>query len=113
MPMTPDSKQVRRALNSGQFVPFFQPIVAVRTAELVGFEVLARWDHPDTGIIAPDVFMPLAEKEGWIRELTAIIVRSAFVSAAEELPAPLTISINISPLELHHAELTQQIVRHL
>ena len=107
--MTPDSQQVRRALNSGQFVPFFQPIVAVRTGKLVGFEVLARWDHPEMGIIAPDVFIPLAEKDGWIRELTAIIIRSAFASAAALLPSPLTISINISPLELHDAELTQQI----
>jgi PAS domain S-box-containing protein len=107
--MTPDSQQLRRALNSGQFVPFFQPIVAVRTGKLAGFEVLARWDHPDIGIIAPDVFIPLAERDGWIRELTAIIVRSAFASAAALLPSPLTISINISPLELHQAELTQQI----
>src|SRR5580704_662524 len=107
--MTPDAQQVRRALNSGQFVPFFQPIVAVRTGKLAGFEVLARWDHPDIGIIAPDVFIPLAEKDGWIGELTAIIIRSAFASAAALLPSTLTISINISPLELHRAELTQQI----
>src|ERR1019366_5021526 len=107
--MTPDAQQVKRALTSGQFVPFFQPVVAVRTGKLAGFEVLARWDHPDIGIIAPDVFIPLAERDGWIRELTAIIVRSAFASAAALLPSPLTISINISPLELHDAELTQQI----
>jgi len=108
MPMTPDSQQVRRALNHGQFVPFFQPIVAVRTGKVAGFEVLARWDHPETGIIGPDVFIPLAEKDGWIRELTGIIGRSAFASAAALLPSPLTISINISPLELHDAELTQR-----
>jgi two-component system NtrC family sensor kinase len=96
-------------LNSRQFVPFFQPIVAVRTAGLVGFEILARWDHPEMGIIGPDVFIPLAEKDGWIRELTSIIVRGAFVAAAEQLPAPLTISINVSPLELHHAEMALQI----
>src|ERR1700684_2908624 len=107
--MIPDSQQVRRALNSGQFVPFFQPIVAVRTGKLAGFEVLARWDHPEMGLIAPEVFIPLAEKDGWIRELTAIIVRSAFASAAALLPSPLTIFINISPLELHPAELTQPI----
>jgi EAL domain-containing protein (putative c-di-GMP-specific phosphodiesterase class I) len=87
MPMTPDSQQVRRALDSGQFVPFFQLIVAVRTGELAGFEVLARW----------------------VRELTTIIIRSAFASAATLLPSPLTISINISPLALHDAELTQRI----
>ena len=54
--MTHDSQQVRRALNSGQFVPFFQPIVAVRTGKLAGFEVLARWDHPEVGLIAPAGF---------------------------------------------------------
>jgi EAL domain-containing protein (putative c-di-GMP-specific phosphodiesterase class I) len=105
--MTPDAQQVKRALTSGEFVPLFQPVVAVRTGKLAGFEVLARWDHPEIGIIAPDVFIPMAERDGWIRELTAIIVGSAFASAAALLPSPLTISINISRLELHDAELTQ------
>jgi sensor c-di-GMP phosphodiesterase-like protein len=40
------------------------------------------------GIIAPDVFVPLAEKDGWIRELTTMIIRSAFASAATLLPSP-------------------------
>jgi EAL domain-containing protein (putative c-di-GMP-specific phosphodiesterase class I) len=110
MPITPNSQQVRHALDTGQFVPFFQPIAAVRTGELAGFEVLARWDHPDLGIIGPGAFIPLAERDGWIGELTTIIVRSAFAAAAALLPSPLTISINISPLELHDAELPQRIV---
>ena len=46
---------IRFGLEHGQFLPFFEPQVDLRTGEIVGFEVLARWSHPLSGIIGPDV----------------------------------------------------------
>src|SRR3954453_543104 len=53
---------IRFGLDHGQFVPYFEPQVDLATGEIVGFEVLARWKHPLSGIIGPDVFIPVAEE---------------------------------------------------
>jgi len=66
------------ALRKGQFVPYFQPIVLMRTGQLAGFEVLARWKHPELGLVSPDRFVFLAEKHGWIDALTQELLRKAF-----------------------------------
>lgn len=89
------------ALRNGQFVPYFQPIVHIRTGQLEGFEILARWEHPDLGLIQPDEFIPSAEKYGWIDALTQELLRSAF-AMAPFIPEALTLSINISPVQLRN-----------
>src|SRR3569833_2058335 len=98
-----EGSQVRRALDTGQFTPFFHPLVVLRTGKTAGFEVLARWNHPEFGMITPSIFIPLAERDGWIDELIREIVRQAFRA---EIPAPLTLSVNISPLQLRHSNLS-------
>jgi diguanylate cyclase (GGDEF)-like protein/PAS domain S-box-containing protein len=92
-------KSARSALLKGQFVPYFQPIVMIRSGQLSGFEVLARWEHPRRGLIPPDQFIHLAEKHGWIDALMEQILRKTF-AAASFIPHPLTLSFNISPLQL-------------
>ena len=57
---------LRAAIERGQIVPYFQPIVSLHNSELWGFEMLARWLHPDKGLILPDRFIPLAESSGLI-----------------------------------------------
>ena len=52
---------IRFGLEHGQFLPYFEPQVDLATGAIVGFEVLARWSHPLSGIIGPDVFIPVAE----------------------------------------------------
>jgi diguanylate cyclase (GGDEF)-like protein/PAS domain S-box-containing protein len=93
------ARSARSALLKGQFVPYFQPIVVIRSGQLSGFEVLARWEHPRRGLIPPDQFIHLAEKHGWIDALTEQILRKTF-AAAPFIPHPLTLSMNISPLQL-------------
>jgi two-component system NtrC family sensor kinase len=100
-----EASHVRRALDTGQFAPFFQPLVVLRTGKTAGFEVLARWNHPDFGMITPSIFIPLAERDGWIDELIWEIVRQAFRSAVA-IPAPLTLSVNISTVQLGHPNLS-------
>jgi PAS domain S-box-containing protein len=97
-----------RGLQNGEFVPYFQPLIIIRTGQLAGFEMLARWNHPTAGVIAPDDFIPLAERDGWIGELTQALLRKGFAAAAS-LHQPLTIALNISPVLLHDGKLPEQI----
>jgi diguanylate cyclase (GGDEF)-like protein/PAS domain S-box-containing protein len=95
---------VNRALSEGQFVPFFQPLITLRTGQLAGFEVLARWQHPEAGLVPPDRFIAMAEQDGWIDALTRQILEKALAAAAG-IPAALTLAINISPLQLRDPHL--------
>lgn len=104
------SKGFARGLESGEFVPCFQPVVLLRTGELTSFEVLARWRHPQIGTIPPDTFVPMAEAEGWIGDLTAVLTTQAF-QAASALPHPVRVSVNVSEGQLQDGTLPQQIER--
>ncbi len=73
---------LRRAIDQAEFVLNYQPIVDLRTGELVGAEALIRWDHPTHGRIAPSDFIPLAEQTGLIDEIGAWVLRTACTEAA-------------------------------
>jgi PAS domain S-box-containing protein len=97
-----------RALDADEIVPYFQPIVELRTGVLTGFEALARWRHSVHGPISPEIFIPLAEENGLIGTLTRNLLRRVFTVAAS-LPEELSISFNISPLQFRDQSLSQQI----
>ena len=101
---------IRYGLEHGHFVPFFEPQVDLRTGEIIGFEVLARWEHPLSGLIEPDRFIPVAEEHGLIGRLSEQVILSALTQAAGWDPA-ITISVNISPTQLTDSWLAQRIVR--
>ncbi|HVL77883.1 MAG TPA: EAL domain-containing protein [Sphingomicrobium sp.] len=101
---------IRVGLENGQFVPFFEPQVDLATGEVVGFEVLARWNHPLSGLIGPDVFIPVAEEIGLIGRLSEQVIHEALVQASQWDPA-LSISVNIAPSQLADGWLAQRIVR--
>jgi len=105
--MAIDLAEVNRALENGEFLPYFQPQVHLRSGKLTGFEVLARWSHATKGIILPDDFIPLAERDGWIHELTYQILVKAF-SSALPLPGALQLSVNIPPIQLRDRSLAKQ-----
>ena len=60
---------IRHGLEHDQFVPYFEPQIDLASGEIVGFEVLARWKHPLSGVVGPDVFIPIAEEIGLIGRL--------------------------------------------
>jgi diguanylate cyclase (GGDEF)-like protein len=64
-----------RALRSGQIVGHFQPEIELSTGRLVAAELLARWEHPELGTLAPASFLPLAEELGLMHELTLTMLR--------------------------------------
>lgn len=102
--------EVRRALDNDEFLPYFQPIVELITGRLIGFEILARWHHPLGIQLPPKQFVAIAEKAGLIGPLTQRLLRLAFESG-REIPAPLALSVNISPIQLHDVSLASQIRR--
>ena len=108
--MVVDNLTAQRALIHGEIVPYFQPLIVLRTGELSGFEILARWNHPKLGLITPDRFIPLAEEFGWIGILTQEMMRMAFGSVSL-FPESTTLAINISPLQLRDLTLPGQILR--
>jgi sensor c-di-GMP phosphodiesterase-like protein len=67
--------EIERALKAGEFVPYFQPVVDIRSGRLRGAEVLIRWRKPDGTIVPPASFIPLAESSGLIIELTRMLMR--------------------------------------
>ena len=105
-----DARTLRRALDGGEFIPHFQPIVVLATGKVRGFEVLARWEHPGVGLISPDRFIPVAERDGWIDEVTRQILQGAFAAVAN-YALDLHLAFNISPRQLKDLSLPTQIRR--
>jgi EAL domain-containing protein (putative c-di-GMP-specific phosphodiesterase class I) len=95
------------ALNSGQLVVHYQPKVNLLSGELVGLEALVRWDHPRLGLLSPEHFIPLAEREGFIGSLTRLVFRSVIQQGAawQQGHCLVPISINLSAFDLEDSAL--------
>lgn len=101
---------IRRGLTKGEFVPYYEQQIDLQTGEIVGFEMLARWHSPELGIISPEVFIPVAEEIGAISELSDQLMARAFVDASE-WDESLTLSINISPVQLRDPWFAQKLLK--
>ncbi len=77
--------EIERALAAGEFVPYYQPVVDIRSGQLRGAEVLVRWKKADGTLVLPGAFIPLAELSGLIREMTRDLMRRVCVEAGEVL----------------------------
>mgnify|MGYP002713079610 FL=1 len=100
---------VRRGLRDGEFIPFFQPLVDLRSGRIVGMEVLARWQHPVRGLLAPSEFIQVAEGMNMIGELTFQVFRKACI-ASRLFNKELFLAINISQTQLRDQWLPEQII---
>jgi len=101
---------LRRGIGAGEFIPYYEQQIDIQTGELVGFEMLARWKSPDFGVVSPEIFIPLAEELGVIGELSDSLIRAALEDAKGWDPA-LTLSVNISPVQLRDPWFAQKILR--
>jgi len=77
--------EMQRALEAGEFVPYYQPIVDIRSGQLRGAEVLVRWRKPDGSLVPPGSFIPLAESSGLILDLTRDLMRRVSAEAGEAI----------------------------
>ncbi len=101
--------ELRQALEREQFEPFFQPIVALDDGALYGFEILARWRHPERGLLTPGTFLEPAEVTGLIVPIGHQVIREAFAHTRELGDAwtrtpPLSLMANFSRQEFFRAE---------
>src|ERR1700675_3476387 len=105
---------LRRALERGEFRNFYQPIVALVSGEIAGFEALLRWQHPTRGLLGPSEFIPVAEETGLIRELGWWNLREACRQISEWRAGSiahrhLTISVNLSAKQFLQPNLVEDI----
>lgn len=111
---TPE-ETLRRAIDKGEIVPFYQPIVNGRDGTLRGVEVLARWKHPRAGYISPASFIPVAEKSGLIVPLTQNLMKqvSANMNAiASKLPSGFHVGINFSASHITSPAFVEECLRY-
>ena len=90
--------EIARAIERDEFVPYYQPIVDIATARLVGAEVLVRWRKPDGTIVPPGQFIPFAEVTGLIVPMTRALMRHVCIEAGAAIGArpQFTIGFNLS-----------------
>ena len=100
--------ELRGAIEAGEIVPYFQPLVRLDSTTIVGFEVLARWEHPVHGLLPPVQFLTLVEEAGLSAAMFGAIL-SAACAAARDWPAELRFSVNISPHELQDESLPEDV----
>lgn len=94
--------ELRRAIPAGEIEPWFQPVVESMTGRLVGVEVLARWRHPEKGLLTPAAFVPMAEELGLIRAIDEAVFEAACARTAPWVAEGLIelVSCNVSPRDL-------------
>lgn len=101
--------EIRGAIAAGQIVPYYQPLVDLDSGKTVGFEVLARWEHPRLGVLMPDLFISIAEDTGTIGEMTDCLLERAMQDAIS-WPDQYYVSINCSPRQISDPLLAQRIL---
>ncbi len=107
-------RDLRTALHEGELKLCYQPKVSLETGEIVGLEALARWQHPERGLIIPEAFIPLAEETGLIIPLGRQMIRESCRQAGTwqalrpHAPA-LEVSVNVSARQFRHPDLGREI----
>ena len=103
---------IRRGLRAEEFVPYYEQQIDLETGDISGFEMLARWQSPDLGVVSPDIFIPIVEEMGLIDEMSKGLMAKAFADARLWHPR-LTLAVNISPLQLRDPWFSQKILKML
>ena len=104
--------ELRRALDKDQMMVFYQPIIALDSDQVIAFEALARWHHPNMGWVSPIDFIPIAEETGLISDIGLFILDKAIAQTKQwqdEMPyfANLKVSVNLSSFQLAQHDLYQ------
>lgn len=101
-------KDLREALVREQFTLVYQPQISYRDLRVVGVEALIRWHHPEHGLVPPDLFIPLAEQNGTIIAIGEWVLDQACSQLRDwhdQGFVDLRMAVNLSTVQLHHAEL--------
>ena len=107
--------QLRRGIPAGEIEPWFQPVVDAKDGRVVGVEVLARWRHPDLGLLPPADFVPMAEELGLIGRIDEAVFEAGCRRAAPWVKAGLieAVSFNVSPKDLLDPAFSRKLIGRL
>jgi len=102
---------LHRALQQGEFLPYYQPKVDLQSGRIVALEALARWRHPDHGLVPPGQFIPIAEETGQITELGKQMLEHVLADLGRWrlLDCAVPIAINVSPRQFTDREFWQRL----
>lgn len=103
---------LRRAWANKEFEVHFQPILDVATRKFTGAEALLRWTSATRGVMSPEDFIPIAEDIGLVLPLGELVVREA-CEAAMRWPDHLSVSINVSPIQMKGGQFAEAVAREL
>jgi len=105
--------ELRRAIESSVLEVYFQPKARLGPGDISGVEALVRWQHPRYGLLAPDSFVPVAERAGLIRPMTLLVLGKAAAQHRELRKAGyhLSIAVNLSVRSVLDVELPDQVAR--
>ncbi len=106
--------ELRRAIERDQLQLAFQPLIELASGQVIGFEALARWEHPEKGMISPAEFIPVAEESGLIIPLGRWALRSATRTLAEwdrksGSPTPLHVAVNVSAVQFQRDDVVSAV----
>jgi diguanylate cyclase (GGDEF)-like protein len=101
---------IRRGICLGEFVPYYEQQMDLATGKLTGFEMLARWNSPALGVVSPEIFIPIAEEIGAIADLSESVIRQA-LEDAKSWDSSLTLSVNISPIQMRDPWFAQKLLK--
>ncbi|MGB0660920.1 MAG: putative bifunctional diguanylate cyclase/phosphodiesterase [Mangrovicoccus sp.] len=105
-------EDVRDALEIGQIKPWFQPQISTDTGRVSGFEALARWEHPERGIISPGELLPAIDQAGLMERLGEVMLAHSLTAIKAWDRAGLhvpSVGVNFSPIELRNPNLIEKI----
>jgi diguanylate cyclase (GGDEF)-like protein len=108
--------ELREAISAGDLLVYYQPVLGLNDLRVRGFEALARWQHPEKGLLGPGAFIPIAEETGLISELGAHVIRTVCKQLAEWKAAqfPLAwVSVNLSAHQFQNEHLVADIMRNI
>jgi EAL domain-containing protein (putative c-di-GMP-specific phosphodiesterase class I) len=107
--------ELRQAITRGEIVLHYQPKLTLADGKLVGVEALARWQHPERGLLSPAEFIPIAESTGLIVPLTLHVLDLALAQMRRWRSAghDFGVAVNLSPRCLAEPELTEQVTQML
>ncbi len=108
--------ELRRAIESGQFVLHYQPKLCLSSGRVRGFEALLRWQHPQRGLVAPGHFIGVLEDTGLIVELAPWLVSQAVTDAARlnhDRSRPLRVAVNVSQLQMRRPDFVASVASKL
>jgi diguanylate cyclase (GGDEF)-like protein len=103
-------RELKIAIDRNQLYPVYEPLIDLSTGEAVGYEMLARWISPTLGEVGPSEFIPVAEDKGLISLLSDHLFRKALCEA-RSWPVHLSLSLNVSPLQLRDPWFAQKLLR--